>query len=209
MKAILVNYNYDPAWLKEYPNLEVTLYDRSDDGVERDLTKYGKVVRTQNVGDVDYDKLGYLIEHYDNLPEVFLWGKSNLFKYVDKEYVDKALEKGEFKPLLKLDHRAYADALGVVCMYAGEIYMERADSWFFNNTDLATKCPNWQAWIEKFRLPQTQFIPFAPGGNYLLTREKVHKYSRDYYEEMRDTLPYAMHPAEAHACERSYYLLWS
>jgi hypothetical protein len=214
MKAILVNYNYDPTWLKEYKDLEVTLYDRSDwafggsGGGSIDLTQYGQAFLTQNVGDVDYDKLGYLIEHYDNLPEVFLWGKSNIFKYVDKDFLDNALEKGEFKPLLKLDHRTYSDHLGVVCKYQGGIYEERADSWFFNNQDLANRCPNWETWAHKFHLPQTQFIPFAPGGNYILTRERVHRYGRDFYREMRDTLPYAMHPAEAHACERSYYLMW-
>ncbi len=206
--AILVNYNYDPVWLKDYSELEVTLYDRSDDGIERDLTQYGRVIRTVNTGDIDYDKLGHLIEHYDNLPDIFIWGKSNLFKYVDEEYLIRALGKGEFAPLFKMDHRTYSDQFGVVCRYAGPIYEERADSWFFNNPDLANHSQNWQQWCERFRLPATNFIPFAPGGNYLLTRERVHRYSRDYYQELRDTLPYAMHPAEAHACERSYYFLW-
>ena len=207
--AILVNYGYDPTWLKDYPDLEVVLYDRSDDGVERNLTQYGKVYRTKNEGDVDYDKLGYLIENYDTLPDVFVWGKSNLFKYVSEPYFKEALEKKEFTPLLKFDHRTYKDKFGVVCRYAGPIYEERADSWFFNNPDLANKnFKSWDEWATHFRLPKTHFIPFAPGGNYLLTRERVHRYSRDFYEEMRQTLPYAMHPAEAHACERSYYLLW-
>jgi hypothetical protein len=210
MKALLVNYNYDPTWLKDYYfKIDPIIVDRSDDGVERDLTKYGAVYRTKNMGDVDYDKLGYLVEFYDSLPEVFLWGKSNIFKYVDKDYLDKALDEGVFKPLLKLDHKTYSDKYGEVCRYAGEIYEERADSWYFNNPALATKdFRSWEEWAWKFGLPQRAFIPFAPGGNYILTRERVHRYSKDFYEEMRNTLPYAMHPAEAHAAERSYYLLW-
>lgn len=208
MQACLVNYNYDPAWLKDYPELEVTLYDRSDDGIERNLTKYGRVIRTKNVGDVDYDKLGYLIENYDTLPDVFLWGKSNLLKYIDESLFKEYLKNPCFKPLLKLDHKTYSDQYGVVCKYEQGIYWERADSWFFNNPALAKQCPNWEAWADRFVLPKTAFIPFAPGGNYLLTRERVHRYSKDFYETMRDTLPYAMHPAEAHAAERSYYLLW-
>ncbi len=208
MQAILINYCYDPEWLLEYPDLEVTLYDRSDDGVERDLTRYGKVFKTKNVGDVDYDKLGYLVENYDTLPEIFVWGKTNLFKYVDEEYFKQALAKNEFTPLLKFDHRVYNDNLGPVNRYS-HIYEERASSWFFNNPELARKYfYNWDEWCAYFKLPKTQFIPFAPGGNYILTKERVHRYSRDFYEEMRDTLPYAMHPAEAHAAERSYYLLW-
>lgn len=208
MQAILVNYCFDPTWLKDYPDLEVTIYDRSDDGIERDLTQYGKVIKTKNVGDVDYDKLGYLIEHYDNLPEVFLWSKTNLFKFISKEEFEKVRHNSFFTPLLTLNHKTYSDKYGVVCKYESEIYQERADSWFFNNPDLSSKCPNWQAWAQMFQLPQQAFIPFAPGGSYILTRERVHRYSRDFYERMRDTLPYAQHPAEAHACERSYYFLW-
>lgn len=209
MNAILVNYNYDPTWLKDYPELEVTLYDRSDDGIERNLTQYGRVIKTSNTGDVDYDKLGYLIEHYDELPEVFVWGKSNLFKYVQEDDFTGSLAEAQFAPLLKNDHKTYSDQFGVVCRYAGPIYEERADGWYFNNPALSRMCPDWATWCNEFALPQKAFVPFAPGGNYILTRERVHRYSRDFYERMRDTLPYAMHPAEAHACERSYYLLWN
>jgi len=209
MKATLINYNHDPQdWWLEYgfkPE-DVTLYDRSDDGEFRIFA--ARTYRTKNWGDVDFDKLSYLIENYDNLPEVFLWAKSNIFKSVESEYLKEKLVEGQFAPLLKFDHKTYSDQFGVVNRYAGPIYEERADSWFFNNPALSRKFLSWQQWATYLGLPLTEFIPFAPGGNYILTRERVHRYSRDFYEKMRDTLPYAMHPAEAHACERSYYLLW-
>lgn len=211
METILVNYNYSPDWISSYPELSpITIYDRSDDGIERNLTKFGGVYKTENKGDVDWDKLGYLVQFYDTLPEVFLWGKSNLLKYVEEDYLKQALQKREFAPLLKFDHKTYSDQFGEVCKYEGGIYKERANSWFFNNPELATKdIKTWKEWAELFHLPMKAFIPFAPGGNYILTKERVHRYSVDFYEDMRATLPYAMHPAEAHACERSYYLLWS
>lgn len=207
MKAILVNYNYDPSWLKEYPVLDVTIYDRSDDGVDRDLTKYGKVYKTENKGDVDYDKLGYLIENYDNLPDVFLWGKTNLFKFVDEPYFKEKLATKTFAPLLKQDHKIYGDRFGQVNKYQGDIYAERNDNWFFNTT-IPKYFHTWDDWCFAFGLPRESFIPFAPGGNYILTRDRVHKYSRKMYQEMRDFLPHAQRPAEAQACERSYYLMW-
>lgn len=207
MKGILVNYNHDPKdwWLDYGIELEV-MYDRSDDGVKRTFAAK-EVRKTNNLGDVDYDKLGYLIEHYDTLPDVFLWGKSNLFKYVEPEYVRSSIEEGVFKPLLKFDHRVYSDGLGQVNRYS-HIYEERNDSWFFNNPELSTKFHSWTEWALYLGLPAPAFLPFAPGGNYILTRDRVHRYSRDLYQQMRDTLPYAQHPAEAHACERSYYLLF-
>lgn len=210
MKAVLVNYNYEPTWLKEYP-LETTIYDRSDDGVERDLTKYGAVIKTPNTGNVDYDKLTWLIENYDDLPEAFLWGKTNIFKYVDEPQLQQALVKRSFKPLLKQDHKEYSDGFGVVAYYQGEMYMERADSWFFAqgaNLDNAGRFHSWQDWCRAFMLPQERYIPFPPGGNFILTSERVHRVSKDYYKRMAATLPYAKNPVEAHCCERSYFYLW-
>lgn len=209
MKAILVNYRHDPTWLLEYPEIEPIIYDRSDDGIERNLTKYGQVINTKNEGDVDYDKLGFLIEHYDNLPDVFVWGKSNLFKYVDEEFFKKAVLKGEFAPLLTLEHRIYSDKFGAVNYYQGDIYKERNDSWYFNaGLDSSGQFRNWNDWALNFGLPRESYIPFPPGGNFILTRERVHRYGKDIYEAMRDTLPYAKHPVEAHLCERSYFYLW-
>ena len=207
MKAILINYNYDPTWLTNYPELDVTLYDRSDDGVERNLTQYGAVYKTKNIGDVDYDKLGWLIENYDTLPGVFLWGKSNLFKFVDESNFKRAIKNGVFAPLLKLDHRVYFDRFGRVNFYSGGMYHERNDNWFFNAT-VPKYFRTWDAWCLHFGLPRESYIPFAPGGNYLLTKERVHRYSRDFYEDMRSKLPHAQRPAESQAAERSYYLLW-
>ena len=207
MKAVLINYNFEPSWLKDYPDLEVTLYDRSDDDLERGLTDYGQVFRTPNVGDVDYDKLGYLVEHYDHLPDVFLWGKSNLFKFVEEPTFQKALENNVFMPLLKFDHRIYGDQFGQVNFYRGDMYYERNDNWFLNTLG-SNYFKTFDDWAKHFGLPSPAYIPFAPGGNYLLTREKVHKYSRDFYEDMRSFLPYAQRPAEAHCAERSYYLMW-
>lgn len=206
MKAVLVNYNYSPDWLKDY-DFDVSMYDRSDDGVDRNLTQHGAVYNTKNWGDVDYDKLSYLVENYDTMPEIFLWGKTNLFKFVDEDYLKKALHNNVFSPLLKLDHKTYDDQFGTVCKYRGEMYYERADSWFFNATT-PKYFKTWQEWCLHFGLPQEQFIPFAPGGNYLLTKERVHRYSRNFYDEMRSFLPHTQRPAESQACERTYYMLW-
>lgn len=207
MKAILVNYDTDPAWLKDYPELDVTMYDRTDTGVDHDLTQYGAVYHTENKGDVDYDKLSYLVENYDNLPDVFLWGKTNIFKFVDEPDLKKALKTNDFSPLLKYNHRVYSDQFGQVNFYRGDMYYERADSWFLNALQ-AKYFKTWEDWCLRFGLPREAYIPFAPGGNYILTKDRVHKYSRDMYDEMRSYLPYTQRPAEAHACERSYYYLW-
>ena len=211
MKAILINYNHDPKdWWLDYgfkPE-DVTVYDRSDDGIQR--TFDAKTYKTKNIGNVDYDKLTYLVEEYNELPAVFLWGKTNIFKYITPEELKEALKVKEFKPLLTQNHRTYNDPDGnIVCFYQDGLYHERYGIVNTMKDILPSKnCSDWLEWSKHFGIKQVGYIPFAPGGNYILTREKVHKYSRDMYAEMRDMLDYCVTPAEAQFAERSYYLLW-
>lgn len=201
---VLVNYNFtpDPTWIGE----DYLIYDRSDDGVEhlKDFDP-AKIIKTENVGNVDFDKLNYLVDNYDNLPDVFLWGKTNLFKYITPEEYEKVKDNQIFTPLLTQGHRTYSDNIGIVNYYSGGIYHERnpllysIDYKYFKD---------YSEFAHALGLPSPYYLPFAPGGNYILTKEKVYMYSRDLYEKMASILPYCKEPLEAHFCERAYYSMW-
>lgn len=206
MFKCLVNYNFTPD--KEWIGDDYLIYDRSDDGLDH-LADFdqSKIIKTENMGQVDYDKLCYLIDNYDNLPEVFLWGKTNLFKYITKEEYDLVKDNTTFTPLLTQGHKTYSDNNGQVCYYFASMYHERNDNWFLNVFD-SKFFRSYAEFAHQFQLPSPSYIPFAPGGNYILTRENIHKYSVDYYKKLASILPYAREPGEAQMVERAYYLLW-
>ncbi len=203
MKKILVNYNFipDKSWIGD----DYLIYDRSD---SKDYLKdfdQSKIEYEENIGQVDYPKLSYLIENYDSLPDVFLWGKTNLFKFISEEEWEEVKDNKVFTPLLTKYHRIYSDGLGPVNLYDEGIYHER-------NTMLyglpSKHAESFHDWVKLFDLPDEQYIPFAPGGNYILTKDTVHKHPKELYARMRDMLNHDREPAEAHMCERSYYYLW-
>lgn len=206
MFKVLVNYNFTPD--KEWIGDDYLIYERSDDGIDhlKDFDQ-SKIIRTDNVGNVDYDKLSYLVDYYDELPDVFLWGKSNLFKYTTPEEFAKIKDRKDFTPVLTADHKTYSDNLGVVNYYQNGIYWERNNSWFLNQ-HYPKYISSWNEWADLFALPKPPYIPFAPGGNYILTKKAVYKYARDFYDEMRSYLPYSREPGEAQCAERSYYLMF-
>lgn len=201
---ILTGYNQSYDWAKEFTD-DILIYDRGED--KSFSTGYEHVVHTENVGNVDYDKLCYLVDNYDSLPERFVWGKANMFKYVTREEFEEALDADGFQPLLTKSHRTYSDTFGVVCDYWGRWYRERNDNWYFGQHS-SKYVSSFGEWARLFGLPNPPMIPFAPGGNYVLTRKRVHKYARDFYENMASYLPYQTLPAEAHCAERSYGLIW-
>lgn len=203
MFKCLVNYNFTPdkSWIGD----DYLIYDRSDDGVDH-LKEFdhAKILYSKNIGQVDFDKLCFLIENYGNLPDVFLWGKTNLFKYITPEEYSVVKDNQTFTPLLTQTHQTYSDEKGLVCFYKEGMYYERNPLLYFNGSKVLDY-PEFAALLD---FPNPDYLPFAPGGNYILTREVVHKHSKELYVKMRDLLPYTRDPLEAHLCERSYYTLW-
>lgn len=212
MRTILVNYNYTPDWLKDYPKLDWIIYDRSDSydwlkgfSKESNLTfmaDYRKIHYTKNIGNADYDRLTFLIDCYNSLPEIFILAKSNLFNYISKKEFDVLKDKKEFTPLLSQSHHVYEP----ICRYNNGMYEELNNSWYA--LQFERKFNTYGDWANYMGLDNPKYLQFAPGGNYILTRQRVHKWPREFYVKMRDTLEHAVLPAEAHYVERTYYSLW-
>lgn len=203
MKYVLVNYNFDPSWVKEYTD-DYLIYDRSDsDEWVKDIPK-DRIIKTKNIGNVDYDRLTYLIDFYDELPNVFVLAKTNLFKYITKEEFDKIKNRKKVTPLLTQKHKTYLPT----CLYKDKMYYEINNSWYLNHVP-AKYYKSFGEFTTDFGIPNPDYIPFPPGGNMIVTKKAVHRYPKSFYERMRSKLDYSQLPGEAHFVERAYYLLWS
>lgn len=208
MFKVLVNYNFTPD--REWIGDDYLIYDRSDDGIDhlKDFDQ-SKIINTPNLGNVDYDKLCHLVDFYDDLPEVFMWGKTNLFKYITPEEYEKVKDNQFFTPLLTQNHKTYDDRNGSVCFYRAGIYHERNPMIYSTLPNGSKYFNSYPEWANAFGLPSPSYLPFPPGGNFILTREKVHMYSRDLYMKMASFLPYCREPLEAQFAERCYFSLWN
>lgn len=196
MKAVLAHYQGDWTWIRDFTN-EYRIYNRSEEHIP------GSIVR-ENVGDADYDKLTFLIDNYYNLPEVFLWSKSNLFKFITPEEWDDVKDNQEFTPLLTQHHKVYEP----ICRYENGIYLERNNSWYLQTVP-AKHFQSYGEFAKAFGLPSPDYLRFAPGGSYILTRERVQRYGIEFYQDLASLLPYCQNPGEAHFLERTYFTLWS
>ena len=202
MKWVLVNYNYTPKWLVDYKTKDFLIYDRSDTYEWLKMFPRECVINTKNVGNADYDRLTYLIDNYDDLPDVFLLSKSNLLNFITKEEFDKVKDNKVFTPLLTQDHKVYEP----VCRYVNGMFEELNNSWYAPQFE--SKFKTYYDWAEYMGLPTPAYLQFAPGGNYILTPKEVHKWPKGFYIKMRDTLEHTKLPAEAHYVERSLLTLW-
>ena len=198
MKFVLVRYNNDCEWAKEYTN-DILIYDRSEV-----LLTGENIIRTENKGQVDYDKLAYLIDNYDTLPEVFLWAKANLIgRFVEKEEFERLLKEEKFAPLYRKDHNANFPYYGYD---ESGMYYELNTSWYTSQLDNIFSV--YEEFADYMSIPSPHRLRFPPGGNFILTKECVHKHPKEFYEKARNLLPHSQNPAEAHMLERTYLSLW-
>lgn len=203
IKFVVSRYNHESDWLKEYAEPEeVVMYDRSKESLE------GSIV-VPNVGSDIYDKLSFIIDNYDNLPDVAVYTKCNLFKYIAKEEFDQVKDNQTFTPLLTQNHKTYPNAQGIdVCFYAYKMYYELNNLWFLGAHPVRDEV----AIGELMGMLGTQnlsYIPFAPGSNYILPKETILKYPKEFYEKLRWYLHWDRYPGEAMIIERGLYMLWS
>jgi hypothetical protein len=91
-----------------------------------------------------------------------------------------------------------------------ESYLEINNSWYmnhvphrhFNNLNTVLR--------DMFVNPEIpQYIRFAPGGAYVIPKENVLKYSKNFYEQIREMLTWGIVIGEAHIIERILYTIFT
>lgn len=197
MKYVVSRFNHEYSWLNEYTN-DVVLYDRSEIPAPNSIV-------VPNIGSDIYDKLSFIIDNYDNLPDVAVYTKCNLFKYITKEEFDLVKDNKTFTPLLTKNHKVYDDEHGPVCFYDNNgMYNEINNYWYLYPLP-ARFAPTI---LDLFKMRERYYNTFAPGSNYILTKEDIRRHPKELYEKLRSFLDWDIYPGDAQLLERNLYYLW-
>ena len=205
---IVSRFNQDMNWVQEYAP-SMILYDRSDFPIP------GSII-VPNLGTDISDKLHFIISNYNNLPPVAVYTKANLFKYITKEEFDQVKNNSFFTPLLTKNHKEikfdgteeYKKRHGTdkdVSYYENGIYWELNNMWYLNQHPVKHDPKEVMATCG---IDKLEYVPFAPGSNYILTRENILKHPIEFYIKLYNFLQWAVYPGESMIIERSMYTIW-
>lgn len=198
------NYNADISWILDYTDNYI-IYDRSDTDEWIKPFDPKKVIKVPNIGWDIYDKLTFIIDNYDNLPETMILTKGNIFKYITKEEFDEMCNNKTFTPILTKHHKTYMP----VCFYSEDgMFNEKNNSWYLRSFP-ARYFTSYNQFIKSLGLDAPKYVKFAPGSNYLVTKENIHKHPKAFYEKLRKCIDYSATPGEAQIIERFLYTLWT
>jgi hypothetical protein len=196
MKYIVSNYHNDLSWIPAYTN-DYIIYDQSG------TSTLPNTVKRKHQGSDIHDKLSYIISNYDNLPDACMMIKGNLFKYITKEEFDLVKDNTTFTPLLTKHHKTGLP----LCFYSEDgLYNELNESSYVVGTNLPRKFyTKHQDFAKDFNLPSGEYLRFAPGSNYIIPRQNIHKHPKTYYKRLRAIIDYTGYSCEAQMIERSLY----
>jgi len=219
--------NHDLEWLKmtyEYgfsPENTI-IYDRTADNYpnKSQINHLGKVIKSPNVGSNPYDIGRYIVEHYDNLPDMMIHIKGNLLqrKYTTKERFVYALKANWFVPIDRGTH------------IENTFSFVSNDNWFslpvigeqknltvsglgdMRNMKIYPRICTFKDFLKDIFIIKEKnipkFISFAPAANYAVPKNCILKYSKNFYKKMMYYTDYNNNPIESHWFERILQLAW-
>jgi len=222
--------NLEESWVHKYTD-NYLIYDRFHRFKETDKIKWQK-----NVGQNIYDIFDFIYTHYDNLPDATIFCRSCILfpkgrnkplsngncseeKFVSLMNNEVFTELHDFGP--KDHNKGSLISLLLNFIRTGKIllpskmaadggFLEINNSWYFKH--LKSKYfHNLNDFLrEVYKNPIIpEYIRFAPGGNYIIPKANILRYSKNFYERMRDYVGWDVVVAEAHMLERCLYTIFT
>ena len=211
--------NLEESWVNKYSD-NYLIYDRYHRYPESDKVKWQK-----NVGQNHYDMFDFIINNYDNLPECtifcrscFMWPKDTGVAVYEadgrrrssgnctEEFFLKNANNNFFTELQDFTSEPWrfngiANKIG-----PNNSYLVENKSWYFYKhpgkyyTNLNTFLKDMYK-----NPPQLDYVRFSPGGNYIIPKQYILKYSKSFYERIREIMSWEIITGEIHMIERITY----
>lgn len=187
INIIVARYNEDVNWSKQFPN--VIIYNK---GVE--LNDDYNEVFLNNVGREGHTYYKYICDNYDNLSEytVFLQGNPfdhspNLISNLNRYFNNKELD---------IDFEFLSERILTISMSDNS-------NWFRGCKDI------YKTWERIFNETiDNKNLTFGSGAQFIVSKNKILKKPKEFYETIVDILGYHIDPPQGHDIERFHYSIF-
>ena len=200
-------YDGDLTWLNDFSNGNYHVYLKDvqvPDGVDID-----KITTIENVGYNIYAYMKFIVDNYNNLPELTVFCKNNTFpRHVSKEVFADLVNRKVFTciedpSMWKLK---YPDTM----LSSDNGFMELNTSWYTDHhpTKYFSNFNEFYRFaFDHDRLPR--YLRFAPGGNYVVPKEHILLRSKSFYQNLMNFVAHHQLSGESHIIERALYIIWN
>lgn len=198
-------YEGDLSWVELLPQDQYIVYAKS----EITNPKVANIQSRPNVGYNIDSYLTFIIDNYENLPEITIFCKNNVVgRHVSRVVFEKCCASQIFTPIEDPDTwNKLGFPVSVISNDGG--YLELNNSWYtkkhipkyFSNYNYFFK------YIFDTNLTPT-YLRFAPGANYVVPKDNILNRSKNFYINLRALISHQSLACEAHYVERSLVTIW-
>ena len=207
---IISNYNTDPEQYLKYCN-DYHIYDQSPDVDirERLKRKYTKISFVENTGHNISDYFRYFVDQYDDLPQYMMLAKGNMIgRHISQEYFDHVYDNKFYTSLY--DDRQWVDKIDVAYQLYDGAFLEKNNSWYAEIKPHKYFRTYNELLTFVFKNPIiSNWLLFSPGACYVVTREQVVRYPKEFYENLKYLVSYTYFPSEAYHVERMLNIIFN
>jgi len=205
---IINSYGNDFSWVDDYTDNYI-IYDKTCSLPETD-----KIKHQPNFGYNIYDYCYYIINNYDNIPDICVFIKDNVFKHCKKEVFDTLIKNDCFT---SLEYYGTTPANAWESRTPEGGFLEINNSWYVGaciqtyGKEVNRYFKTFDAFLdEMFSTPVfSTWVRFAPGANYIVPKKNILFYSLKFWEKIFGYVSYHQYPSEAHIVERAMYYIFT
>ena len=199
--------NEQADWVKKHPDNMYHIYLK-DNGLLSDMLQ-DNITKIDNVGYNIYSYMKYIVDNYDNLPEVVVFCKNNVFpRHVSKEVF---LEQSSRKVFTCIEEPSRWRLQYPITMLSSDNgFMELNTSWYTSHhpTKYFSNFNDFYKFIfECEEVPR--YLRFAPGGNYVVPKQNILLRSKKFYLNLMNFVSHHQFSGESHMVERALYIIWN
>lgn len=207
---VISNFNTDPEQYLNYCK-DYHIYDQSRDVAlkERLKNKYTKISFVENTGHNISDYFRFFIDHYDNLPQYMMLAKGNMIgRHVTRDYFNSVYNNKYYTPMY--DDRSWVDKRGVAYQLYDGAFLEKNNAWYASAKPHKYFRTYNDLLLFVFKAPiVAKWLLFSPGACYIVTKEQVLKYPKEFYENLKYLVSYIYFPSEAYHVERMLNIIFN
>ena len=203
-KIIISRYNENIEWVKSY-DFDYIVYNKGEE-----LDNSFKSINVPNIGNNQRDIFNFIVDNYDNLPDIMVFIQANPFDHCNKDAFDRLINNTVFTPLETFGHIEQNQAQK---LDSDGGYMEMNNSWYISahNSTHNQTC-SFESFEDFMNKTFTNYVRsdwnrFTPGSQYLVTKEIVKHYPKDFWEYLMNIL-HKNNMTEGHIIERALLMIF-
>lgn len=210
--VVVSSFNHDLSWLPRYSDDYLIFEQGCGSGLPSAINRE-KVRFVMNNGSNFKDYFSFIIENYDNLPEVVYLIKGNVFpRHVRQHVFDTYTNKKESCSII--DRKKHHVHFPLDFFDSKNRYCEINSDWFVHTGAPWKYFQDLDSFLQHFdkSFKPKMYTRFSIGAQYIVTRELIRGIPKQMYEDLSEIVSHEGRPigytAECYIVERGLERLW-